>query len=257
MKSGRKLRRTEGAGYTITEVMIVMAVTTVMFVATVTIFSGRQGRTEFTQAVRNFEAQLQTTISEVTNGVYASSNCRAIASGTPGVAFDSNVPGSCIFVGKGYTPLVSMVESDVSTLVGRRTIGAAANEVTTLSEAAPAVASTGTYTHSFQLQLRRIVRMGGDASTSYSSFAFIVPFAGSSNIETDQSAGSRQVTLFAVPLGGALPYPRGLVEVPQGIKLCLRGQNGQRAEITIGAEGSDSLLVSTLDTQNVGECFNV
>lgn len=248
MISGRTLRRIDGAGYTITEVMIVLAVTTLMFVAVVAAFAGRQGRTEFTQAVRNYEAQLQTTISEVANGVYDATDCAGTASG---VSFASNLPGSCIFVGKAYTIASNRLSSNISTLVGRRQAGTPPVEVTAYTQTAATASAVQTYTHTFQLQLRRIVQPGNRGIT-YTAFGFIVPFAGSSDISTDQSAGSRQVELYALRRG--LSFPGGLAKVPDGVTLCLLGQNGQRAELTIGAEGSDSLLVSNLDTPNEGDC---
>lgn len=241
-------RRTKGAGYTITETLIVLATTTLLFSAVVLTFSGRQARAEFTQAVRDYEARLQNTISDVTNGVYEAVDCSASSTG---VTFDTNTPGSCIFVGKTLRTDDDLKGSTIDTLVGWR--GSANQEVTNFTQAMPVAIGSGarTYNHTFQLEVRRMVAVGGSGAR-YTAVGFIVPFAGSADIGTDQSAGSRQVSLYALPTGG--DFPAGMQPAAGGIKLCLKGQNGQRAEIVLGAEGGGSSLTSTLDTADAGEC---
>lgn len=241
-------------GYTITEVMIVLAATTVLFAAVAISFSGRQASTEFTQAVRAYEAQLQNTISEVTTGNYLMGQCDGRGAT---ISLTTNHPGSCIFLGKvytGYDDTSNATSANIRTLVGKR-LDASGQEVTdlTASGANPVYASAAdqTYNHSFRLQVRRVVRL--DTSAVLSGFGFLLPLAGSAAIGGDQSAGSRQTSLYGLSGGSS---PSNLVVMTSGIMICLQGQNNQRAEITVGASASQSLLFSTLDTANTGVCQN-
>lgn len=105
-------RRSQQAGFTIVEVMIVLAVTGALFVGIASTLAGRQRQAEFTQAINEVRSQIQQTISEVQEGYYASgNNFSCTASGTgPGssITFASVAPGAkaqgtnggCIFLGK-------------------------------------------------------------------------------------------------------------------------------------------------------------
>lgn len=252
--------KTTGGGYTITEVMIVLSVTTVLFVTVAISFAGRQGRAEFTQAVRNFEAKLESTISEVVNGGYTQVNCAIGASGFPVVGGASNNLGSCIFIGKVYgiyddSPSTT---STISTLVGRRQHGTPLRDSTTFAQAAPVVAETldENLVHRFQMRVRRVV---SGANRIY-AFGFIVPLSGSTSLENDQSAGTKQVRLYGLQNVSALSGANdavdlaNFVELPSGLKICLEGQNGQRAEITVGQSNNQSMLVTTIDTGPTGDC---
>lgn len=94
-------------GYTIIEVMIVLAVSGVMFLIASTFVSGKQQRTSFNDGVNQMASQIQDVIEQVTDGRYSdiSLTCTAL----PGVSVKAqpsvgpNEQGSnnsCIFVGK-------------------------------------------------------------------------------------------------------------------------------------------------------------
>ena len=94
-------------GYTIVEVLIVLVVSLVVFFAAVTVFSGKQGKTEFAQAMRDVESQIQAAINDVRVSTYpdASNYICAIdplsqrprlTSGTSGTGTNT----ACIFLGK-------------------------------------------------------------------------------------------------------------------------------------------------------------
>jgi type II secretory pathway pseudopilin PulG len=253
-------QKTTGEGYTITEVMIVLAVTTALFVSVVIAFGGRQASAEFTQAVRNFEAKLESTISEVVNGGYTPANCTAGATGPPIVDGATNTQGRCVFIGKVFLAYDSTMPSvsTISTLVGRRTEEITANDATTFDQADPVVVPSldETYTHSFRMRVRRVVT----GATRIYAFGFIVPLSGSLSLEDDESAGAKQVTLYglrnvsSLTATGNVVDEANFVEAPNGIRICLEGQNGQRAEITIGEADTQSMIVSTLDTGATGDC---
>lgn len=244
------------AGYTITEVLIVLAVTAAMFVAIVLSFQGGQARAEFTQSVRSFEARVQNIISEVTSGSYDTLNCSAGgASGAPTLNTATNTPGSCIFIGKifGTSTAYPVELFNIRTLVGRRTTGSPPTDVTTIAQAEPVSTDVTEWTFGFGLQITKMIDLA-DEVTELQTLGFVVPLAGSGLIQSDFSAGSRHVGLYGLRVGDIFDNGNGLLPLADGALVCLKGSNDQRAEITIGKDGSPELLVSTLDTANAGAC---
>jgi type II secretory pathway pseudopilin PulG len=252
-----QLARTNGsdksrAGYTIVEVMVVLAVTTALFVAAAIAFSGRQARVEFTESVRNYESRLQAMISDVSNGYYQSDPIEY--PGATGTHEDSIFLGKMIATGSRV--------SEIITVSGKRSVsGEIDDDVTTLTEAEPDAADNiqEQYTHSFQLEVIRVVSLT-DNTTEVALFGFLNRLSGGSLI-----APSRRVQLYGV-LNTTVPETRMaaindievdppiLVHLSDGIIICLRGQNNQRAEVTVGNTNSETAIFSVLDTPNSGVC---
>lgn len=252
----------KGNGYTMVEVMIVLSITAVMFVAVALSFNGRRGRTEFTQAVRDFEAKLQTTIGEVANGAYSPGQCSAPVSSGPPVIGGSGNSGRCVFNGKAYTGYgTPTTSSTISTLVGRRQSGNPERDVVTIAESQPVVATSSSeqYNHSFQMRVTKIASLASGNPRVY-AFGFMVPFAGAVSLQADQSVGTKQVSLYglvgssSLTTSGNVVNTTNFVPMSSGIVICLRGQNEQRAELRIGAADSQSLIFSELDTPETGVC---
>lgn len=57
-------------GFTIIETLISLAVASVLFVVIMTMFSGRQGRVEFSQGIREIDSHLRSIAGEVRNGYF-------------------------------------------------------------------------------------------------------------------------------------------------------------------------------------------
>ncbi|MCA9347875.1 type II secretion system protein [Candidatus Saccharibacteria bacterium] len=96
------------SGYTITELLIVIAVTGAMFAGIVTAFSGRQARAQFTQSVREIEASMQKVISDTeksNSGLDGVSCTWANISNGPVISSDAGASsdGQCTFGGKVLT----------------------------------------------------------------------------------------------------------------------------------------------------------
>lgn len=243
-----------GAGYTITEVMIVLAVTSAMFAAVAIAFSGRQARVEFTQAVRNFEANLQTIISDVSTGYYHSTGfrCTVDASGVPsisaGATDGTGTNSGCMFVGKILNPSSDSASSVIHTVVGRRSAGNSIN-VSSYTEANPVIVTgvDSTYNHSFQLNAYRIVPL--DGGNEVYALGFMKPLS-----SLDASTGNRVLELYGAT-GDTFASGNGQIDLDvlqklsNGALICLRGQNGQRAEISVGEGGGQTTVFSTLDTK--------
>ncbi len=101
MKGGNQPR---GCGYTVIEVLIVLAISGAMFAIAAQFINGRRERSTFTAGVSEMASRIQDTIEQVTDGQYSdvSINCTFAAGVTTivggGVGQGTN-PG-CVFLGK-------------------------------------------------------------------------------------------------------------------------------------------------------------
>jgi prepilin-type N-terminal cleavage/methylation domain-containing protein len=86
MLGGKKLK--PPLGYTIIEVMIVLAVSGVMFLIAATFINGKQERASFQTGVNEMASQIQDTINQVTDGQYSDIplNCQGLTAGGVGAA---------------------------------------------------------------------------------------------------------------------------------------------------------------------------
>lgn len=107
--------KTNISGFTILEVMIVLAVTAIIFFMSITFIQGKEAYNQFLVAINNVEAQLNEDINNVRDGSYIlpnnisctpGSNTSSLTSSSPSVISGSNSQGSsqgsntgCIFVG--------------------------------------------------------------------------------------------------------------------------------------------------------------
>lgn len=250
--------RQAAGGYTITEALIVLAVVTAMFATIALAFNGRQGRVEFTQSVRDFEAKLQTVVSDVTTGFYNPSfDCRVVGGGSPVIsgsgAGDST--GDCIFLGKVIQPATTGEKrSNISTIVGRRTASSGTAEVQNLNEAQPVRPSIvdELYNHTFQLEVSRIVKLD-DLSSQVYAVGFLTELARGVGINLSASEGVIRIYTLSSPsltASGNLVDLSSFTNASEGVMFCLRGHNNQRAEIRVGAHDSQDTVFSELDTGN-------
>lgn len=165
--TGRSVRQWLGAhrfsaapkdsGFSIVEIMIVLAVTGALFVSAAIMISGRQNQTAFDQAIREAQSQVQQAINEVAVGYFpdsASFQCSAGAAGqAPQLASGSASQGTnsdCIFLGKALQFGVSGTDPEqfaVYTIAGLRAGGLGGSESTSLGEARPMVVAPSSPTH--------------------------------------------------------------------------------------------------------------
>jgi type II secretory pathway pseudopilin PulG len=145
VKRSKFFGREFGGGFTIIEVLIVLAVTGALFVSAAILIAGRQQQTEFNQGIRQVQAQIQQVINEVAIGHYPNQNnfqCTAGASGpviTAGSGTEQGANSGCIFLGKAMQFGITNTSPErfvVFSVAGlQRT--PAGKEVTTLAEALP------------------------------------------------------------------------------------------------------------------------
>ncbi len=127
MKGGKR-----PLGYTIIEVMIVLAVSGVMFVIAASFISGKEGSTAFTEGTNEFASQLQQVISLVGDGQYSDVNLDCSVS-LPGntLTFTAKAPGvsdqgtnsGCDFLGKfiHFSESGQKTAFEIFSLAGART----------------------------------------------------------------------------------------------------------------------------------------
>lgn len=99
-------QRLNSRGYTVVEVMIVLAITGIIFASSVTIFAGRRSSVEFSQAMQDLQSELQSlstqTISSNLSSVGSGNYCGLTATLPPRPYLSSSSTGQneCIYLGK-------------------------------------------------------------------------------------------------------------------------------------------------------------
>ncbi len=135
-------------GFTVIEVMIVLAVTGLLFISSVALISGKQNQTAFDQAIREIQSQIQQTVNEVSIGFYPNLG-NVQCNGTGGTVTLTNATGTgqganagCIFLGKALQFQVGTTDPEafnVYSIAALQKGGAGGTESSTLSEAKPKV----------------------------------------------------------------------------------------------------------------------
>lgn len=138
MKGGKSplKQKAQQKGYTIVEVMIVLAVSGVMFVVAATFINGRQARTSFTSGVNEMTSRIQATIDQSTDGRFTDIKLKCDVTGGAVDAYiasaadnskgqGTNAP--CVFMGKAlklrsgtYANDTSKYKYEVLILAGKR-----------------------------------------------------------------------------------------------------------------------------------------
>ncbi len=139
-------------GYTIVEVLIFLAVSGALLASALSLFGGQQRRTQFTQAVRELDSQIQDIINDVSTGFYPNNGSVRCAydpagGGLPGSGIKlTNGSGTtqgtnsdCIFVGRviQFSPQgEGQGAMHIHTVAGQRQVmeGSLRRESKTLSE---------------------------------------------------------------------------------------------------------------------------
>lgn len=269
-------------GFTILEVLIVLAVTSVLFVSAAILIAGRQNRTAFEQAVRNIQSQIQAVIDEVVVGHYpntgnlrcvAGSNGPIITAGTSG----QGTNGDCIFMGRVIQFGVADTDPEqfkTYTIAGLR-IGANGDEVRVKSDAFPTLVAPsltqpavpdGTITGILEYGLTTRFVEAGNPAVQVGGISIWQSLAVSSGTADSALASGTQATHIGAITGTTLGMTQGqfvaaanasLGTVPldnaDGIRLCfVSGGTDQSGLITIG--GNQRRLDVTLDIKSNRTC---
>jgi prepilin-type N-terminal cleavage/methylation domain-containing protein len=267
------------SGFTIVEVLIVLAVTGILFVSAAVMIAGRQNQTQFDQSIRQIQSQIQQTINEVSIGYYPNLNnfkCSAsgaslsISSGSSGQGTNTG----CVFLGKVMQFGVNNTDPEqfiTFTLAGLQQ-DASGNQISSLANARPLVIASspshsdipnGYVTSNLEGGLTS-VKMSYNG-TPIGAVAFVSNLAPSGSGSV--ISGSQQIGL--VPINGtalgaspsttadaidnALASGAATINPTNGVQLCIAsGTTNQSGLITIGG-GSRDLNV-TLDIKGNKTC---
>lgn len=254
------LRQNRG-GYTIIEVMIVLAVSAALFAAAITGYINQNRRTQFSESVQTFAQNLQDLINDNDTGYYSSKEnfgCTAGNIGFPTVTSSAASRGtnsSCVFLGKALqlAPTDNSSAYDALTVVGRRLKEHSQDVASTLSEAKPVaieasaerrVLSGGVefksikvHNESRNVSVLGIVADSGSADVNnYSGFNTRSVLVGIKNASIGQDRGN-----FISSIANL-----GLVKLNRGVDICLEEIGGGRtAVVTVGGSDVDNLSIKT------------
>lgn len=264
-KSANHSSRTRG--YTIVETMIFLIISGVLLITSMLFFRGRQQRTQFTQGVREIEANVKTIMGEVSSGYYpnndTSFSCSAPASDTiPTLTFpgtgEQGSNESCIFIGKVINFDDDSEQYSSYTVVGRRKAHVSGQIVNTLTEAKPTIDERikEVYTMPWGIRATKVVSVKTTAKTNRSAVGLIMSLGGSAS-GGDVVSGAQTADLLPLGNNFAEKFPVLQTRVqamtdsarrPDKIVVCLESGGGDRkGAIILGGGGRQMSAESFID----------
>lgn len=269
--------RTSG-GYTIVEVMIVLAVSGALFISVVAMFSGRIASSQFRQAINTYETDVQDTISDTANGFYDSENvsCSVNGGGNYVISSGASTPGTnrgCVFAGKFLIPVMNsgvIKETVVTTLVGKQFRSGGTIAASSIAESEPEVlpASVGakqvdiSYVHEWEMRIERI-RSLGPGNPNLDAFGFLSPVSGGvQEVTTTSSSGVVLYGHFGTvgvssrdAIANQISSFTNFAPLPDGLVICISdaGNTDRTAAMRIGENKSQTGIVTTVATQATGD----
>lgn len=196
------------AAYTIVEVMIVIAITGGLLLMAMLMISGQQGKTEFTQAINDVQAQINDVINNVATGFYANNgNISCAAGASPILSAVSRGEGTnqgCVFMGRAIQFAVAgdPVAYNLYDIVGLQN-NSSGQAVQNLTEAVPeAIAppngadTTQSQNLQYGLKAAKMYYTSSGVNHPVSTVAFMSTLANYSN--NNLASGSQQVELRPV-----------------------------------------------------------
>ena len=238
-------------GYTIIEVMIVLAISGVMFLIASTVIGGKQEQSSFTSGVNDMASDLQDVVEQVTDGRYSDVpiSCSWSGSGSVTIGAATGVTqGSnayCVFLGKllyfpGLTPGTPVENYQVLSVAGGQTeLGS--NLLTSLDATGPKVATELTTTQgtSQSLDVSKITINNGVVGGK-TAFGFIQSLGTTttSGGTTVLQSGAQNVGLYYV--NGGDPTTENLAGkliAASSVDLCMTDEK-RYADVILGPDGS-------------------
>jgi type II secretory pathway pseudopilin PulG len=259
------------AGYTIVEVIIVMAITAALLISALALISGQQQRTEFSQSINDINSQIQDVMNDVSTGYYANTgNFTCDATGLHSGTNNQGTNKDCIFIGRAMQFGVGGNKSafDIYNIIGQRQItsGGTTKEVQSFAETQPLAIALPNVPSGADATDRRTLNSGLTANKMYyldannvshfvSAVAFMTSFANYSG--GNLVSGAQTVSL--VPIDGtdlatnnaesntvsgittfkSTTFTQGNnINPASGVVICFQsGGTNQYGQITIGGNG--------------------
>lgn len=276
------------SGFTIVEVLIVLAVTGMLFVSIMLLLGGRQNKTEFSVGSREIGSQIQQLINEAQTGYSGASNLRCDASsgsGTLRLTNSTNQEGTnadCIFIGKTlifrgdtvYTfPMAGARKSssgkEVSTPLEARATAIAPDQTTNAGFTASAMQTTKLPV-GFSFYSAAYTKDGnGMPSTSVDSFgtAYLSSLSDFSGDGKDVVVGSQTLRMYsfvgdlrglsspasmASEINAELSRPAGTAYIKKSaVSYCFTSSStDQSVLVTVGSQGGVGVTTEVYGSNN-------
>lgn len=233
-------------GYTIIEVMIVLAVSGGLLVSAIVMLGGKQAQTQSSESVHLLDSSLEAMSREVASGFYSSGiSCTAPNIAGPVSLGVGGTPGGntgCIFIGRVLN--MGPTAGTYVNIVGRQFKVNTTDDISNLSEAGAntVIQDASPYSYPYSLTITKIVNKNNTAD-EYNALAFLIELAGGGS-SSNPVTGSRGIELYGIQgavaghTGGAVVNVGGLVKLQDGAIICIKTADGKLAEITIGASGN-------------------
>lgn len=251
MKGGKKTPR----GYTIVEVMIVLAVSGVMFFIAANFINGKQEKTAFTQGANTMASSIQDVIEQITDGQYSDVllQCSWSGPGTPtnvsaavGVTPTQGTNSQCVFLGKiiSFNDLTPDQYQVISLAAGRT--DAVSGVTPTLADVDPSVITSLTDTQPTQ-QLLKVTDMtitdssGAIHTNTYYNIGFVQGLGTGDGVGSFKSGAQTLSMVYSSlsPSGlhnASSATPVGL-SLAQSATICL-SDDTQTAKIVLGTNNN-------------------
>ena len=237
-------------GYTIIEVMIVLAVSGLMFIISTLFINGKQAQTSFTQGVNGMASNIQSIIEQVTDGQYSDIPLKCLYYPIPKIT-NPNIgtsPGSsqgtnstCVFLGK-IMHFKGSSNYELVSLAGGR-VDNSDNLLTSLSQADPKVINSLTINQTVpqSLSISRITvfRLSGLGQQSSQSYAigFLQSQGALNNGGFESGAQTTQIYYDNANTPIGTPFNPGNLRLAYNVDICLTDET-RYAEITFGVDRS-------------------
>jgi len=266
-----KGEKRQPSGYTIIEVLIVLAVSGIVFLAAASFISGKQARTSFKSGVGEMASQIEDVIQQVNDGHFTDKNfnCTPNDVSGPSITTGSNEQGTnsgCVFAGKFIRFQISPdpASYQVYQLAGNRLNGG--QPATTLDKVLPVPVMDSGSPHTVDLTLDRAVpqhlsvlsvTLADTVSSSIGvhGFGIVQGFGSTSATDPDHvyTNGSQSVSLMEANNVDGTSEPRSQIlssiaapgyssRVVKSVTICITDDT-RYAKITVG-ENSNQLGVS-------------
>lgn len=283
--SGGKNKQPQSSGYTIIEVLIFLAVSGLMFLSAILFISGKQANAEYQQGMNDLNSQINTTINDVANGYYPSSQdftCTVADEAAP-PAFthlpagtqETGTNAGCTFLGKVMQFGVNGTNGvgyNIYSVAGRRyATGSTDSPPLDFSHAQPTAADNGGNVNLtvkknllWGLQLTGMYKVTYTTPTkaSYAPIGAIGFFGDFGNVSGGVlQSGAQSVVVTDVPNSALDDTETATIAhiklittsytSEMGVLLCLQDGKGHKGSITIGSQNGDQLQTD-LKMGNVG-----
>jgi len=229
-------------GYTIIEVLIVLAVSGVLFGVAATAVSGKQQKTAFRTGVYEMAARVQGIIDDVTNGKY--SDIPLTCTGNPptittAASDQQGKNRGCVFLGKAvFFPATAKSTYQVYSVAGNRLNGSG-KPATTIAEAQPTAIGALTVKEIVpqNLDVFWVEINGSDANAR--AFGFMQGLGQTNAAGDTYSSGADTLDMFYTPTGD----PVDIVLISSAA-ICLTDDR-EYAVLTLGQDSESQLSVKT------------